>query len=71
MAERSKPYFVGAASGDAQPSRKRRLYSAPRLATVDLEADQVLLKGCKLPSGGGSFSNQCNVPFQCRDEPGS
>ncbi len=37
-----------------------RSYEAPRLARVDLEAEEVLAIGCKLPRHSSAFGSRAN-----------
>lgn len=56
---------------NAASKRQRRPYEAPMLASVDLEAEQVLDIGCKTQSAGGGPTNACDIAGPCNTQHGS
>jgi len=48
----------------------KRTYAKPKLRTIEMETDQVLIVGCKLPAGGQAPANPglCTSPTFCAEE---
>ena len=49
-------------SRSEQGRSERRPYEAPRVARVDLKADEVLATGCKTQLGGTAVNASCFYP---------
>ena len=49
-----------ARSHEGREKAGRRSYEAPRLARVDLEAEEVLAIGCKMPRRSSAFGSASN-----------
>jgi hypothetical protein len=58
MSKRNEP--------SVEPARSaRRPYQAPLVARVDLQADEVLVSGCKTPSSGFSKNGKRCILVAC------